>query len=693
MADGRDPARAALAVAGVVALILSSGLLPAFAGAAPGGDLFRDLGSFGLEPDTSGFGDPGLGDPGIQDPGVQAPEGALSFLRDLFGAGDGSRLTRDPEATDPGGGDPSGSPSDGGGGGGPPLLEWLSDLSFGDGGDDGEATPRGDPAPCTSPQGAGAYTVCFENRLVPGTETVVSVYRDGDPAAGVELLVNGEPAGRTDRTGRVRVEVPYTDRITVSVRQGDLAPPDDSVADLTPSEESPADLAVSGSVPAPGDGRAYSLSAPTGSAVPTRLDERTRQRSQSGNGSASAPVETRISIDVQARDGDPSPGAEAAVRATVERSPVADATVYIDGERAGVTRQGGVAVVDLPVARSVNVTVVRGAARGRRQVTLAVPRIRANGPLGLALPGSDATVVVTDDGAPVENATVSVAGERVGRTDRNGTVAATLPLAPLAGVGTQFPSGLTASRTLHLWLVPLVGLLAVGLLAGVAVGVHRRTERSGRDAAAELGATFRAVASDLVSALVGLAEAFEETAAAIGDRLRAALAGLSLPGLDAVRNAVGARIRAIGAALLTALRWPLRRLRGDEPQQAPGSGAAAGGPTAAGTDTEFEGARGRIRRAWRGLVERAAVARPDTATPGQVAGRALSQELPREPVARLTDAFRAVEYGGEDPERHVEGAERAAAELEGPVADGSGAGEPAGHDGATDEPTDGGDRS
>lgn len=68
-----------------------------------------------------------------------------------------------------------------------------------------------------------------------------------------------------------------------------------------------------------------------------------------------------------------------------------------------------------------------------------------------------------------------------------------------------------------------------------------------------------------------------------------------------------------------------------------------------------------VTRAWRTLRERAGG--DESATPGDVAARALDRHLPAESVAAITERFRAVRYGGERPpaDRPDRAAEAAAA--------------------------------
>ena len=90
-----------------------------------------------------------------------------------------------------------------------------------------------------------------------------------------------------------------------------------------------------------------------------------------------------------------------------------------------------------------------------------------------------------------------------------------------------------------------------------------------------------------------------------------------------------------------------------------------------------------VTRAWRRLGERADA--DETATPGDVAARALDRRLPRESVVTITERFRAFRYGGDSA-----GGERGEPAAEAAEALDSADGSDAPDDGSGDrDPTDG----
>ena len=105
-------------------------------------------------------------------------------------------------------------------------------------------------------------------------------------------------------------------------------------------------------------------------------------------------------------------------------------------------------------------------------------------------------------------------------------------------------------------------------------------------------------------------------------------------------------------------------LTGDD-ERAPGMPAAddsAADPAPTVEPNYEQSGDGPVRRAWADLRERADG--DETATPREVAARALDRQLPADPVATITDRFRAVRYGDEVPtEQEVERTQSAASSL------------------------------
>lgn len=610
--SGREPFRALVTVLAVVALVFAAGLLPAFGGAAPASQIAAEL--------------PG-GDSTMPSQQPQQPQQAPRQPGGTSGSGSGISLSGG--GFDLSGAEGWGSPPDSG------LLNGLLDLFSFAGGSGGGSQPAGDGSDPTQQQEGGSgenteqqqqdgesgeqssransercrpandpFVVCFDERLVPGTTTTLVVLDgDGNPVSGVGVRVNGEPAGTTGDNGAVEVEVPYTERMVVSVETGGAA-----------------SSAVYYSVSAAEDG-------------------------------ASMAVESEVTIEFASA---PEPGEDVALRATVSDQPLPDATVLVDGEERTRTDDSGVATVTMPTAMEAQVTVTRGDLEGQRSLTLASPRIALDGegPLGLALPGQEATVVVTESGDPVSGAEVRLGGESVGTTDADGRVNATLPTAPTAALGTTLPSGVTYERTAYIGLVPAVlGVFALFVLGGLALIARRTGARGPRELGAAVLETAEAIARGVVDRVVGLAA----TGEAIASAIRNALESL----WDALRSKdpVGAL-----EALLAGFRARVRTAGANAVERVTAIGARG---EAEATLADDDTAVPVVDRAWWSLVSLVSLGRVSNRTPGDVAREAKAAGLPDDPVDRLTEAFRAVKYGGRDPEQYADDATRAEAELEG----------------------------
>ena len=105
----------------------------------------------------------------------------------------------------------------------------------------------------------------------------------------------------------------------------------------------------------------------------------------------------------------------------------------------------------------------------------------------------------------------------------------------------------------------------------------------------------------------------------------------------------------------------------------PEDDSGGGDPTPSVSPAYDSPAENTVTRAWRTLRDR--VRADETATPGDVAGRALDRGLPDESVERITERFRAVRYGDEEPTAaESDRAEAAAESLD--AADGDGGSDP-----------------
>ncbi|MFB6162900.1 MAG: DUF3488 and DUF4129 domain-containing transglutaminase family protein [Halococcoides sp.] len=476
------------------------------------------------------------------------------------------------------------------------------------------ATPTAEPTPVETTAGGG-FEISL-NRSVPGAPVIVTVRRDGRPASDVRVLIEDEFVGRTDADGEVVATLPYESNVSVTV---ETTAPDAALAGPV--------AGIGGPVAGIG-GPVAGLSDPD----PSRT-------------AYSATFNTTTTATV-AVSGDTVVGGRAVVEATIEGVPVRSATVSIDGRSVGTTSDRGRLAVDLAGFAPGNhtVTVRRGDVAGNATVEIAAATddrgalaISMEG-LPVLLPGTPATVVVTRNGTPVQGATVSVGGDRIGETGANGTVPVTLPLTGTTVVATG-PEGARATAGLALVRnAVLVGLLALAVLVAIAVAIGRRADDP-TDAATSLAAAIRRLPATLklayrraVVALVRLARG----AVDFSNRLLAVTRRLSQDG-------VGALAALDPRRLLDRWRAWLQSLFASERSTARESPA-----TARATDPadSIERAPRGLRAIWRQFVDLVRPPRPATRTPGEIARRAIDRGFPERPVRRLTDAYRAAEYGG-----------------------------------------------
>jgi len=348
--------------------------------------------------------------------------------------------------------------------------------------------------------------------------------------------------------------------------------------------------------------------------------------------------------------GDRVTTGEVVVSAAIDDAPVRGATVRVDGDRVATTDRSGRASVTLP-AEPGNVTlgVRRGAVAGNRTVSLPELSVSVEPVAPVALPLAPVEVNATLDGDPAPGVSVGVAGRSVGETGADGRREVALPLTNAATVVAS-GHGQTSQATVEGALTNL-GLLAGSLLviAGT-IGAVRRSEAPIRTALDRLGRVVAATARRVPVALVAAADA-TDAAVARGRRLAADAPGT----LGALAGG-----RSLGAMLPRALDRLRGWIDGGPPADVAGAGASAG----ATTDPEVPPSRA-VRIAWRRLLDRVSVDAPGTQTPGELASHAVQRDgLPADAVATLRDAFRAVEYGADDPGVDRRAVHRAAAAIE-----------------------------
>jgi len=541
--------------------------------------------------------------------------------------------------------------------------------------------------------------ILLSEEPAPGQPVTATIRYQEEPVQDSPVWFNGESVGRTDENGRVVGTVPYERQLQISV-------------ELPSGGRCRATSSTGGGVSVPESGAQSSLATgsvgttatarPFGAVGESQIGVRAQQ--QQSNGTGSYPVRGRIDISVA---GQPYPGENTTIRATIRGNPVPDAVVEVDGQRVARTDEGGRAQISAPEEGdgTLRVAVSRGDFRSVRQVVVLRLTASVQPASMLPLPGQDATVVARLGDRPATDATVTVDGESIGETDDDGTVPMTLPIDPTTVVTVE-AADQTATSLAVLAFAPTVlfallfagvtfgipaagyahsgrrglvgGLLTVaavyalaagylvaggtGLLAVVALIVISvvlvafvRSDHDATSSVSALGTNVGRLGNRLFSDTLWLTGRIESVIDGLESRLQTMWDRL----LSSSLSDAGGWITGLPGRLVSLVRALLstpRRLfdRSDEPDEASESRT-----TKRSTD-ESRTPRARFRELWRRFARRVVRSEWPRRTAGEVSRRAIDRGMPAEPVEELTDTFRAVEYGDQSlTEREVERANAA----------------------------------
>ncbi|MFC3476756.1 transglutaminase domain-containing protein [Halobacterium litoreum] len=464
-------------------------------------------------------------------------------------------------------------------------------------------------------EGSPTYRISVNESLVPGETVTTEVTTAGTPASNAAVFVNGERVATTDEDGLAQFRVPYADSVNVTVR-----PVDDDGHELTPVDDN-ATAALGFGVAA-------------------------AQTDQSTTNETGTTREFDVAANVRFQfDGDVEAGDDLPVSVTIEGREFANASVSVAGEPQGRTGPNGTIPVTIPPDASgvVELTASRGNLTRTTTYPLDDLSVSVSPSLVAPFPSTKATARVTSGGEAVTGAPVTLNGETVGFTDENGKIRFDVPLSRTPSVAAT-ASGKEATTYVDGVLPSLaLGVLAaVGSLAGVAA-VARRRGITLAGVIAGVRYAVREVASGVVEALVGVADAMDdlvaEFRAAADEGWREVLSWLaSLPGRARLPD-VRAWLAGIAAAAREASRDDIE-------------------------DAAENADRGRLASLWRRFVAVVGVRDWRTKTPAEVAREAVGRGFPERPVYALTTAFRDAAYGGSDEDARAEEAERALDSLQ-----------------------------
>jgi hypothetical protein len=514
------------------------------------------------------------------------------------------------------------------------------------------------------------YDISLNRSAVAGAEVTVSVQKNGTPVVGAPVTVDGERVGWTDAAGRVETTLPYAPESTITATRPGAETKYDGDRDGDGGSDGEDRDASSGATNTPqiggdaitprigwgappvdaslrrGEGRRYGAGEP-----PVAVFQRETAANASSRTYRS---ETNVTLSVGGR---PVTGGGVTVAAAIRDVPLRGAAVSVDGDRVGRTDEDGTLAVSLadvpPGAHTIRVrrdgigaaTTVRVRTPNGNDAAAAGPApidVSVDAPLGVALPGGPATVTTTRNGSPVASATVVVAGTAAGRTDANGSLGVTLPMAGSATVLAQ--AGQTTARTTVTGLyrnAAVLGVIGGGLLGGVVWWCRRRGVTAGGVARAVTSA-LSALSARAVAASLRVAELLVRASRAVDN------AGRRLAKAPAWLVAVGHRLFAGVGPLALARRlrrWLVGLVRRERGSAERAVAEARGGGGEASATTERPGAPPSLRAVWREFVSLVAPPNAATRTPGEIARYAVDRGLPTEPVRVLTDAYRDAEYG------------------------------------------------
>jgi len=416
---------------------------------------------------------------------------AAAFLAPVVGAN--NLLTPGGSGAGAGGGDPGQGAGSGGDGSAEPGA-----------GDGVPVRGDGDGTGGTRDRYDGCL-VAVESDPKPGSNATVVVTVDGRRAGDVRVWFNDRYVGRTDSRGEVTGTVPFVTELDVTVES-----PTDEPCRFA-GEDDP-DAALGAGVVGSGVTAATAGASGATGATSALGAGRPGVRQQGDGGGVNNSSQYTVASDVSIRvSGNPVPGANVTLVATVEGVPMPDAAVTVDGEAVGRTDEDGRYRLTLPDRDSVEVTVARGEIRG--ETTIDVRQLSVRFVPRLVVPGERATVAVTLGEEPVENATVTLDGQRLGTTGPNGTVSFGLPL---SADGTIRAEAGQQSATTALWLAYWLtaGLtLLLGVLTAVTTAIA--TWRGGRGAARRVAFVWGGVWALFVGYTVGEGVGLAVAAAAV----------------------------------------------------------------------------------------------------------------------------------------------------------------------------------
>lgn len=389
-------------------------------------------------------------------------------------------------------------------------------------------------------------------------------------------------------------------------------------------------------------------------------------------------VETNATIE---HEIGAAPDRELEIAAAVGSTPVAEGTVFLEGESVATTGENGTATVTLPeTAGPADLRVERGPVEGERTVDVAEPDVEFTSPL--VLPGSPAPVQVSADGVGVQDAAVSLdsGGEDV--TGDDGAARVWLPIDDEATVTVDVGAE-TATATignLYLRLTALV-VLVPGLVVGAAVTYVRFAAARERRRRAVLSELFVGLAGSLAGLLAGFGRPSlprpDWSLSLPRSGISPPSMALSLPSpapLTGAMSSLGSLSWSWSSSSERSVRSLFDRSTDTdtESESEDDDGTRAADDESDGDDADSRSPfaadpleprrpRAEVRAAWHAVLDRLELENRETRTPGEVARSALAAGYPASSFRRLVTIVRDLEYGDREPSPDRVASARAAA--------------------------------
>ncbi len=290
----------------------------------------------------------------------------------------------------------------------------------------------------------------------------------------------------------------------------------------------------------------------------------------------------------------------------------------------------------------------------------------------IGLPGDTVTVTTTVGGDPISDIEITQDGAVVGTTDAAGETTIDVSMAPTTTLEAEY-LGATATTQIENRLLGLV-LRALGV-AGILVvvgGVLNREYNLTAVARTRIAMTWTWLFELTPRIISGLRELPATVQSARKRGLRATVRGVvrwPLRLVSRIINRLPDSVLAYGIALVIQLYRSLRGLGGRTASQAGSTDeeTTVNGSAEAGvsTSTETDETARSVYSVWTRFVHLVIRRISPTQTPGEIARVAIEKGFPRQPVIRLTNAFRRAAYGPTRSENLVDEATSAFSSIEG----------------------------